>query len=99
MNEYFEGLGITRDELALGTPVMVAASRTDSLVNGNPCLIAWAVVRGPANPEKVGVDPGDAYWLDVYMIPGGPPLLQMYRAGEILGVPALGLTMDGAPPR
>jgi hypothetical protein len=33
------------------------------------------------------------------MIPGGPPTPQMYRASEIIGVPALGLTMKGAPER
>lgn len=79
---------------------MVPVGRLVAHINGNPCLIAWAVVVGPADEiEPVSVDPADKYWLDVYMIPGGPPLPQMYPAGEILGVPALGLTMDGAPGR
>jgi hypothetical protein len=100
MENYFEGLGVTTRELAPGTVVMVAVGQGVAHINGDPCLIAWAVVRGPATEkdiEAVGVDPGDTYWLDVYAIPGGDPLPQMYRAGEILGVPALGLRMDGAP--
>ena len=90
MKDYFEGLGVTRRELEPGTAVMVPVGRISAAVNGQPCIVAWAVVRGPGPDENT-------HWLDVYTIPGGPPLPQMYQWGEILGVPALGLSMDGAP--
>ncbi len=41
------------------------------------------------------VDPADVWWLDVHMGPG-VTLPQMYRADQILGVPAVGLSMAGA---
>jgi hypothetical protein len=91
-----EGIGVTPRELTPGTAVMVPVGQVDAAVNGGPCIIAWAVVRGPAS-EPVFTDPAAMYWLDVYMVPGGPPLPQMYRAEAILGVPAPGLRMDGAP--
>lgn len=96
MCEFFEGLGITERELEPGTAVMVSPSTT-AHVNGHPCVIAWAVVLGPADEREVSRK--KTYWLDVYSIPGGPPVPQMYRAGEILGIPGLGLSMDGAPDR
>lgn len=79
---------------------MVAVGRNVAHINGDPCLIAWAVVRGRVDEKDASVfrDAADRYWLDVYVIPGGEPMPQMYAAGEILGVPALGLTMKGAPP-
>lgn len=94
-----DGIGITAQELTPGTAVMVPVGEIAAAVNGGPCIIAWAVVRGPASETDaaVFVDPSAMYWLDVYMVPGGPPLPQMYRADAILGVPALGLHMDGAP--
>lgn len=93
------GVGITPRELRTGTSVMVPVGAVSAAVNGGPCLIAWAVVRGLAeNPTTEGpADPADAYWLDVYLAPGRPPVPQVYRAGEILGIPAAGLRMDGAP--
>lgn len=96
-----EGVGVTPRDLATGTPVMVPVGGVAAIVNGGPCIIAWAVVRGPASESdaEVFTDPSAMYWLDVYMIPGGPPLPQMYRADAILGVPALGLSMQGAPDR
>lgn len=99
MGERFQGLGITPRELQAGTVVMVPVGQGNALVNGQPCVIAWAVVLQPAADDEAGVftDPKRRYWLDVYLAPGGRPLPQMYRAEEILGVPALGLTMDGAP--
>jgi hypothetical protein len=94
-----EGVGVTPRELVSGTAVMVPVGAIASTVNGGPCIIAWAVVRGPADEAdtKVLTDPAARYWLDVHMVPDGPPLPQTYRADEILGVPALGLRMDGAP--
>lgn len=80
-----------------GTVVMVPVGGINAVVNGGPCIIAWAVVRGPAD-DMVSAPPGTAVWLDVYLSRDTPPLAQMYRADEILGVPALGLTMEGAPP-
>lgn len=97
MSEYFDGLGITERELAPGTAVMVPVGRLVAHINGNPCLIAWATVVGPTASEP-SAGPDQTYWLNVYTIPGGPPLPQVYRVGEIVGVPALGLAMEGAPP-
>lgn len=94
-SEDFEGLGITKRELQPGTAVMVPVGRAAAAVNGQPCVIAWAIVRGLA---ASGGGMPETWWLDVYAVPGGPPLPQMYRATEILGVPALGLSMAGAPP-
>jgi len=100
MDERFEGVGITPRQLQPGTAVMVPVGQANALVNGQPCVIAWAVVKGPAGADAAAVftDPKQMYWLDVYMIPGGPPLPQMYQADTILGIPALGLAMNGAPP-
>lgn len=100
MNKHLEGVGITTRELEPGTVVMVPVGQISAVVNGGPCVIAWAVVRGPAgDAADVFTDPDSMYWLDVYAIPGGAPLPQMYHAGSILGVPAIGLQMDGAPQR
>lgn len=101
MQKHHEGVGVTPHELAPGTAVMVPVGQVAAAVNGGPCIIAWAVVRGPASESDAEVfdDPAAMYWLDVYLVPGGPPLPQMYRADAILGVPALGLRMDGAPER
>ncbi len=95
-----EGVGVTPRELMTpGTVVMVPVGAGSAIVNGGPCLIAWAVVRGPADEAAASVftDPESMFWLDVYMGPGVAPLPQMYRADQILGVPALGLQMAGAP--
>ncbi len=94
-----QGLGVTARELQPGSVVMVAVGGISAKVNGGPCTIAWAVVRGPASDRdaSVFVNPDDVWWLDVYTIPAGPPLPQMYAAGDILGVPALGMSMVGAP--
>lgn len=99
MGGYHKGIGVTPTELTTGTAVMVPVGKLSAAVNGAPCIIAWAVVVGPATETDAAafIDPAAMYWLDVYMVPGGPPLPQMYRAGEILGVPALGLQMLGAP--
>lgn len=96
-----EGVGVTPRELAPGTVVMVPVGEFSALVNGGPCVIAWAVVRGPADESAAAsfTDPSAMYWLDVYMVPDDDPLPQMYRADAILGVPALGLSMQGAPGR
>lgn len=100
--ERCEGVGITPRELMTpGTVVMVPVGAVSAVVNGGPCLVAWAVVVGPASESDSSVftDPEGMFWLDVYMAPGVPPLPQMYRADQILGVPALGLQMAGAPTR
>lgn len=92
MNGRFEGVGVTARELEPGTAVMVPVGKVNAQINGGPCVIAWAVVREPAVRDRA-----DVWWLDVYMSPG-VALPQMYQADEILGVPALGLSMDGAAP-
>lgn len=94
-------LGVTTQQLVPGTPVMVAVGEGVSHINGDPTLIVWAVVRGPASESDTRQlnDPSGMWWLDVYSTGGGPPLPQMYRAGDILGVPALGLRMEGAAER
>lgn len=98
MGDRFEGLGVTERELAEGTLVMVPVGQGNALVNGQPCIIAMARVLGPAGDAAVSfVKPESVYWLDVYAIPGGEPLPQMYPADQILGIPALGLTMQGVP--
>lgn len=94
MCEKWEGLGVTPRELQPGTVVMVPVGQGNALVNGDPCIIASATVRGRASDAdaSVFVNPADVYWLDVEMGPG-IVLPQMYPAGQILGVPALGLSM------
>lgn len=89
MCEHFKGLGITDYQLEPGTVVMVPVGRLVAHINGDPVLIAWATVIGPADNGRV--------WLDVYSTGGGDPLPQMYDPREILGIPALGLSMRGAP--
>lgn len=105
MGNQWEGVGVTARELTADTVVMVPVGQANTMVNGGPCVIAWAVVRGPADDRAPG-DPQGRWWLEVYLAPGAAPLPQMYRAEEILGVPALGLHMDtlglhsdGAPTR
>ncbi len=92
----WQGLGITERELTAGTRVMVPVGEVAAQVNGHPCIVALAVVRGPANDSdaSVFVDPTAVYWLDVHM---GPDVVlpQMYRADQILGIPALGLAAHG----
>lgn len=95
----FEGVGVTAQQLKPGTVVMVPVGQINAVVNGGPCGIAWAVVRGPAsetNPARL-TDPSAKWWLDVYM-DSGQPLPQMYQVDTILGVPMPGLSMQGAPP-
>jgi hypothetical protein len=94
------GLGVTAGEMQTGTVVMVAVGGLVARTRGHACTIAWAVVQGPASGKHAALytNPKQMWWLDVYMIPGGPPIPQMYRADQILGVPALGLSMLGAPP-
>lgn len=96
--ERFEGVGVTARELVPGHVVMVPVGAIPAVINGGPCVIAWAVVRGPASAVEAAsyADPATIWWLDVYM---GPAVFipQMYRADDILGVPAIGLQMTGAP--
>lgn len=99
MSTRFEGVGVTARELRPGTVVMVPVGQLNALVNGGPCVIAWAVVTGRAGLRRRRgplPDPSEMWWLDVYLGSGTPPLPQMYRADAILGVPAPGLRMDGA---
>jgi hypothetical protein len=94
MCKQWEGLGVTPNELTPGTNVMVPVGQGNAIINGGPCIIAWATVRGPAGDDAaVFTDPKAVYWLDVHMGPG-VSLLQMYPADQILGVPALGLTTE-----
>lgn len=100
MCERWEGLGVTPSELAPGAIVMVPVGQASAIVNGGPCIVAWATVRGPASGENAFryTDPAAVYWLNVHMGPG-VTLRQMYRADQILGVPACGLTMAATPAR
>jgi hypothetical protein len=93
----FEGVGVTPRELVKDTIVMVPVGQIAAQTNGQPCVIAWAVVIGPVETGTDTTDPQGRWWLNVYTIPGGEPMPQMYPAGQILGIPALGLTMEGAP--
>ena len=94
----FEGVGVTPRELVEGTIVMVPVGEIAAWVNGHPCVIAWAVVIGPAEEGTDPTNPKAQWWLNVYSTGGGEPMPQMYPAEKILGVPAIGLTMQGAPP-
>jgi len=96
MTDRLEGVGITPRELVPDTIVMVPVGEIPALVNGHPCVIAWAVVIGPVTTDTDPADPKGRWWLNVYQ--GGGVLPQMYPAEKILGVPAIGLTMNGAPP-
>lgn len=85
-------------ELRPGTRVMVLAAGIAGIVNDHPALVAMAEVVGPADQDAApSRDGSDRWWLNVHMGPGVPPLPQMYRRCEILGIPALGLTMAGLP--
>lgn len=94
-DQRFQGVGITERELRPGTKVMVPVGQMSALVNGGPCVIALAEVIRPAtgNESAVYVDHFAVWWLNVHLVPGGEPLPQMYHADQILGVPALGLSM------
>lgn len=95
MCERWEGLGVTPRELMTpGTVVMVPVGQAAAIINGGPCIVAWATVIGPATEADAAVftDPSAMYWLEVHNGPG-VTLPQMYRADQILGVPALGLKM------
>lgn len=77
-----------------GTAVMVPYTAS-AVVNGDPALICYATVRGlAAEADAAGFNGGPVYWLDVHT--GGPTTLpQMFRADQILGVPAFGLRPEG----
>lgn len=96
--DHWEGLGATRYELQPGIVVMVPVGMGPAVVEGMPCVIAWAVVQRKATPEEAEAfrEPDKMWWLEVWMGPGAS-LPQMYPSYQILGVPALGLTMAGAP--
>lgn len=82
------------DDMALpvGMAVMVPVGAIAAEINGHPTVIAMATVMGQASPTDREVIPGDAevWWLEVHA-GHGARLPQMYRRGEILGVPAVGL--------
>lgn len=94
-----EGLGVPPAMLEPGLAVMVPVGTISAAVNGGPSIVAYATVIGRASEHDAAVmaDPSEMWWLDVHMGPG-ITLPQMYRADQILGVPALGLTMPGLPP-
>lgn len=91
-NNRWQGLGVTRAELEPGRAVMVASGTVAAQVNGGPAIICYAEVIGPADESSASVmiDPSDVWWLAVFT-GAGEPLPQMYRADEILGIPAIGL--------
>ncbi len=71
--------------------VMVPVGGISADLNGHPVVICLATVLGPAEDEEV-------WWLAVQSGGGSTELPQMYRAAEILGVPALGLAMVSPDP-
>lgn len=81
-------LGVTGDQLKAGTVVMVATGPGPEL-NGDPAIICPATVIGPADEPNV-------WWLDMHVAPN-VSLPQMYHAAQILGVPALSLTINATP--
>lgn len=93
--KYLEGLGVQPEDLTTGRLVMVPVGRIPAAVNGHPPVIAMARVLGPADdPACMPGAAGDVWWLDVFT-GGGTRLPQMYRTGEVLGLPAYGMTMPG----
>lgn len=95
----FDALGVPPRLLKRGLSVMVPVGALAASVNGSPSIVAYAITVGPASEDDAAVmtDPSSTWWFDVYVSPGAP-LRQMYRVDELLGVPALGLTMPGLPP-
>jgi len=77
-----------------GLAVMVAVGRAAAVEDDSPSVICLAEVVGRA-PEGGPFlpAPGGLWLLDVHVAPGTVLYGQTYRAGEILGVPALGLAM------
>jgi hypothetical protein len=90
MCEHWEGLGVTREQLTPGALVMVPVGMVSAVVNGGPCVIALAEVVRRADPDVLGAEADDMWWLNVHLGPG-VSLRQIYRAKQILGVPAHGL--------
>lgn len=90
----WEGLGVPAGMLEPGLAVMVPVGMIPAAVNGGPTIVAYATVMGRASEQDAAafVDPAAMWWLEVHMAPG-VTLPQMYRADQILGVPALGLSM------
>ncbi len=89
-DKFFDGVGVAPGLLEEGLRVMVPVGTVNAVVNGPASIVALAVCRRPADRDGV-------WWLDVYMSPTGTPLPQMYPIDQILGIPALGLTMPGVP--
>jgi hypothetical protein len=87
-SDRWEGLGMLPGMLEPGMAVMVAAGTINAVVNGDPPIICYATVIDRAEAP-------DTWWLNVHMGMGST-LPQMYRADQILGIPALGLFVEGA---
>lgn len=85
-----EGLGVPESLLRPGLVVVVPIGRIPAAVNGTECVIGLATVLGRVEGEA------GTWWLEVYA-GAGTAMEQMYRHGEILGVPALGMTISGPP--
>jgi hypothetical protein len=80
MSQRWPNLGIAPGMIGPGLSVMVC---TGAALLG-AAIICYATVAQAADAD-------DTWWLDVHA--GGiEPLPQMYRADEILGIPAAGLT-------
>jgi hypothetical protein len=90
-DRFFDNVGVVVDDLRPGTRVIVPVGTVNAAVNGGSSLAALAVCRGQVDREGW-------WWFDVYMIPGGDPLPQMYPASQLLGLAADGLTMPGLDP-
>lgn len=90
-------LGVPREMVTAGLDVMVAYT-VSAAVNGDPALICYATVIGPAQPSEAAAlgDPGDVWWLDVHTAPG-VSLPQMFHVGQILGIPAIGIADSYTP--
>lgn len=67
-----------------GRRVGVVTGQIAAAINPMECvpLVVPATVVGPADQPGM---PGDAWWLELELLPGNEPLPQLYKPEEILG--------------
>jgi len=75
--------------------VMVPVGQISAELYDHPPVLCLARVVGTHDQLEPRVT---RWWLDVWPDPGGPPLPQLYRAEEILGVPAYGFVPPAPAP-
>lgn len=87
----WQDLGIPPQQIKPGLGVMVAYTLS-AAVNNEPALICFARVVERASSDDAAVFRGnpEVWWLNVYTAPH-VSLPQMFRADQILGIPALGI--------